>query len=426
MGSNKTNLPRRRRHARGQRAARAEERRQQQQRRRQGRWRERDPFAGLVLDETFVAGATRYEAPARTRAAIARFGPVEEGRPAWRPGPSPRRRRTPSRQSLATTARPRAWSPGRIVLALISIALLGSTTYQCARSKVDNPPPTALSADAPRAFSSPGDPATDADISPDLHRWDWKPGRCYRWPQAAVDVPVDDVPCAEPHLFEAVGPLDLEPAYPQDAPYPSVSQWTDIGERHCGPLMTPYLGRPIDPFGRFAASLIRPPKSGWEAGDRKVVCGLIFRGSSKSDNVWILSTFSGSVRGADQALTYSPGTCFRHRVDNHQDQVPCDQSHHTQSIGTATLPDTTDGGPPSPERFDELAKAACMPHVAPYLAHDFGGAAAQGGWHLIRPESWRAGTRSTTCTVGLVDQAGKEVETTGPLSPTDTSGTFTA
>jgi hypothetical protein len=35
--------------------------------------RDDDPFAGLVLDEDFVRGASAYEAPARTRAAIARF-----------------------------------------------------------------------------------------------------------------------------------------------------------------------------------------------------------------------------------------------------------------------------------------------------------------------------------------------------------------
>lgn len=388
-----------------------------------------DPFAGLVLDESFVAGATRYEAPARTRAAIARFGPVEGGRTAWRPHPRARRSRLRSTRPFPDAA-PRTGSRGRIVLALISLVLLGSVVYPFVMSKINDAPPTTVSADAPDSSgSSSGDPVTDPeaydDHSPDLRRWDWKSGRCYSWPQVSTDVPVDDVPCAEPHLFEVVGPLDLSPAYPRDAPYPSISQWNDLEARHCGPLVTPYLGHPLDPFGRFAAGTIHPRRPEWETGDRDVVCGLSIRSDAPADTPWLMSTFSGSVRGADQAMTYPPGTCFRNTTDDSQEQVSCQEPHHAQTVGTITLADTADGAPPSSEALEDLVQAACAPQTAPYLAQHFDGATAQGGWHLIHPESWLAGTRSTSCTVGFIDQAGNEVETTGPLSPTDSSGTFT-
>ncbi|MCK9930392.1 septum formation family protein [Frankia sp. Mgl5] len=385
-----------------------------------------DPFAGLVLDESFVAGATRYEAPARTRAAIARFGPVEDGRTAWRPHPRARRSRLRSTRPFPDAA-PRTGSRGRIVLALISLVLLGSVVYPFVMSKINDAPPTTVSADAPG--SAPGDPAGGPDAyddhSPDLRRWDWKSGRCYSWPQVNTDVPVDDVPCAEPHLFEAVGPLDLSPAYPRDAPYPSGSQWDDIGARHCGPPADQYLGHPVDPFGRYAASTIHPQRPEWETGDRDVVCGLIIRSDAPRDTPWLMSTFSGGVRGADQAMTYQPGTCFRDAADDSQEQVSCQEPHHAQTVGTITLPDTADGAPPSSEVLEDLVEAACAPQVAPYRTQGVDGATVQTGWHLIRPESWNAGTRSTTCTVSLVDQAGNRLETTGPLSPTDHSGTFT-
>lgn len=388
-----------------------------------------DPFAGLVLDESFVAGATRYEAPARTRAAIARFGPVEDERTAWRPHRRARRSRLRSTRPFPDAA-PRTGSRGRIVLALISLVLLGGVVYPFIMSKVNDAPPTTVSADAPDSSgSSPGDPVTDPDAyddhSPDLRRWNWKSGRCYSWPQVSTDVPVDDVTCAEPHLFEVVGPLDLSPAYPRDAPYPSASQWRDIGARHCGPPATAYLGHPVDPFGRYAASTLHPQRPEWETGGRDVVCGLIIRSDAPRDTPWLMTTFTGSVRGADQAMTYPPGTCFRHTTDDTREEVSCQEAHHTQTIGTVTLPDTADGAPPSSEVFEDLAQAACAPQVAPYLGQHFDGATARGGWHLIHPESWRAGTRSTNCAVSFIDQAGDEVETTGPLSPTDRSGTFT-
>jgi hypothetical protein len=59
--------------------------------------REDDPFAGLVLDESFIRAAKFSEAPARTRDAIARYAHLEKpvfgtGRPPERPPRSPRRR----------------------------------------------------------------------------------------------------------------------------------------------------------------------------------------------------------------------------------------------------------------------------------------------------------------------------------------------
>ncbi|EFC83843.1 septum formation family protein [Parafrankia sp. EUN1f] len=404
---------------------------------------EPDPFAGLVLDDAFVAAATRYEAPARTRDAIARFGAAEDERSPLLAKPRPTRaRRGRWAGSAGRTPRPPrgrsllsspsatggGWTRGRVILAVISLTLLVSTLVAFVRSEfdLDDVPRTTVPAAAPSSPADPtgpaaGEPADASDESlPELHRWKWESGRCYRWTQVPVDVSVDDVPCATPHLFEAVGRLDLGPAYPDDAPYPS--QWNDVADRHCGPLVTKYLGYSLDPFGRYAASTIHPRRPEWDSGGREVVCGLVVKGEADPSRPWFLDTFSGGVRGADQAMIFPAGTCFRHAADELDDVVPCEEPHHTESVGTAVLPDTVDGAPPSAERFDELAEAACAPRFAPYLGHGNGargngGVVVQGNWHLIRPESWRAGTRSTTCLVGLVDDMGQAVATTGRLDP---------
>ncbi|KPM51091.1 hypothetical protein CcI49_10220 [Frankia sp. CcI49] len=389
---------------------------------------EPDPFAGLVLDDAFVAAATRYEAPARTRDAIARFGAAEDERSPLLA--KPRRARGRRARWAGSAGRPPrpprgGWTRGRVILAAISLTLLVSTLVAFVRSEFDDVPRTTVPAAAPGPSAGPTGPAAGetADASdenfPELRRWTWESGHCYRWSQASGDTSVKDVPCAGPHLFEAVGRLDLSPAYPDDAPYPS--EWNDIADRHCGPMVTTYLGYSLDPFGRYTASSIHPPRPEWGDGHREVVCGLAVKGEVDPARPWFLYTFSGGVRGADQAQTFPAGTCFREVADQQDDVVPCEGPHHFESVGTAVLPDSADGAPPSVERIDELTDAACSPRFAPYLDHGDsrgnGGVVVEVSWHRIHPESWRAGTRTATCLVGLVDGAGRPVETTGRLDP---------
>ncbi|SQD94051.1 MULTISPECIES: septum formation family protein [unclassified Parafrankia] len=398
-----------------------------------------DPFADLVLDEAFIAGATRYEAPARTRAAVARFGPLEDGSTPWRSygGGRPRRAGGASGPLLGRgrasqpipEISPRPRSRGRIVLALISVVLLSTTVYGFVASAVDSPPSTTLSADPPTpAGSASGRDAIAEESLPDLYRRDWTAGHCYTWLQRDVSTAVNDVPCAGPHLFEAVGPLDVGSAYPEGATYPSPAEWVVLGRRQCEPLITAYLGYGLDPFGRFGTSVLHPKEAEWDTGERDIVCGLSLHPSPTAP--YEVPDLEGQVRGADQALTYPTGTCFRTNAEGRNEVVPCEQSHHSQSVGTATLADTAEGAPNSAplsaERLDELIDAACAPRIAPYLDRGFGGASVQGGSHSLPPASRWVGTRSTTCTVSLVDRNGRKLETTGLLSPDDDSGSFKA
>ncbi|WP_018635375.1 septum formation family protein [Parafrankia elaeagni] len=391
-----------------------------------------DPFAGLVLDEAFVSAATRYEAPARTRQAVARFAPLEDER-AWR-GSGPRRgRRGAARRAARTAAAASrravppgpaardlgspAHSRGYLILAIVCLLLLAGLLYGFGRPMADDPPRTTITTGSSAPPGGSPAAAGDGDLGPDLSlpQAQWRAGRCYSWIQSAPASPVDDVPCAGQHLFEAVGPLDISPAFPDNHHFPSRAEWEAIAHTHCGPVITAYLGYPLDPFGRFVDDIIRPSRAGWDGGDRIIVCGLAAAGTTADDDGWS-PPFEGTVRGADQAHAHPPGTCFR-GGDGSSTVAPCDSPHHAQSVGSARLPDTADGQPPSSTVFSELAAAACAASTAPYLGPGPAGAVFQESWHLIRPESWRAGTRTTTCTVRLVDANGQLQEMSGLLAP---------
>ncbi|MCK9930390.1 septum formation family protein [Frankia sp. Mgl5] len=270
-----------------------------------------DPFADLVLDEAFIAGATRYEAPARTRAALARFGPLEDGSTPWCSSGAgrPRRAGGTSGQPLAhgrmfrpfPEFSPPPRSRARIVLALLSAVLFVTTVYGFVASAGDSPPSTTLSAGPPPAAGN--DPGRDAaaESLPDLHRRDWTAGHCYTWLQRDAGSAVDDVPCAGRHLFEVVGPLDVESTYPGGEPYPSPAEWYALGEWHCEPLVTAYLGYGLDPSGRFAMNILHPGEPEWNAGERDIVCGLSLRPAPETPNE--VPDLEGQVRGADQART---------------------------------------------------------------------------------------------------------------------------
>ncbi|MCK9893560.1 septum formation family protein [Frankia sp. AgB32] len=374
---------------------------------------EPDPFADLVLDENFVRSATRYEPPARTRSALARFGSPDD----------PTSRKTARRQRAGRSGHgrtpspsPRRW-PGHRVVPVLGVVVLVSCVVAFLLDRLDGTPGAALpavgraGADAPHA--QPGSVALEQE--PELLRWRWTSGHCYTWDQRNTQTSVADVSCAGPHLFEAVGDLDLGRAYPVGRSFPGPEQWGAIASRHCDPLITPYLGYSLDPAGRFAAGTIHPLRSGWEAGTRRVVCGLIAR-SRNSDTS--MPVFGGQVRGADQAFTYPAGTCFRLDGEGRDVEVDCAQPHHAQSVGPATLADIPGGEPPSQARFTELASAACGPLLDPYLRQPrFGGAVVNRGWQVLADESWRAGTRATTCTVRFSDAAGNPKEAVGVLTP---------
>jgi hypothetical protein len=136
----------------------------------------------------------------------------------------------------------------------------------------------------PKLRHSPADPTdtgTDTAVStaapsvgPDgmrvyLDNTSYTPGHCYTWEQTdTIDTGAQDVPCAGPHLFEAVSTTQIRSdQYPDGSDYPSSDAWGTITTMYCSAAVTTFLGHPLDPHGLFA---IAHPSPRWTTGTRAI------------------------------------------------------------------------------------------------------------------------------------------------------------
>ncbi|WP_239373568.1 septum formation family protein [Frankia sp. Cj5] len=358
-----------------------------------------DPFAGLVLDADFIAGARTYEAPARTRAALARFGAKTDLGRSWSPHP-----RSGFRRAASSRRR-------RFVAALTGLVLLLTAGYAVVRS---GSWPSAHSS-AARTGRTPTPTASPSPDVVELNRQSYARGRCYTWKQDADHATADEVPCSSPHLFEAVKETNIAPDYPSGNAYPTETQWHDMTDRYCGPITRGFLGYPLDPYGRFTNGGIRPVRYSWDMGDRYLVCGLIAAGNDSAPNRFV--AFSGVVEGTDQAWVYPAGTCLQLTATETKGQVPCAVPHQAEVTGATTLPGAANSEPPSEAAFDELVGSRCEVAARRYLGRPFQETSTMRiGWLYLAAESWRAGTRTVTCTVSFFDASGQPAAITGALS----------
>ncbi|SNQ45571.1 conserved hypothetical protein [Frankia canadensis] len=156
-----------------------------------------DPFAGLVLDKSFIRAAPVHEAPARTRAAILRHGGsvaagrADRSRRSARSGWATRFRR----RSAAKPPWPRDWKPRRkrwnpldsqVVGVGLIVAIVAGAGYLVVhrpggRSSSDATP--AAAATTPAATPSAD---TTTDPGAELVQRHYKRGHCFIWDQDAV------------------------------------------------------------------------------------------------------------------------------------------------------------------------------------------------------------------------------------------------
>lgn len=343
-----------------------------------------DPFEGLVLDEAFVRAAGTYEPPARTREALARHRP---GSPrAWSP------------QAARKKSRRRRGLVGLGLVVVVASSWFGAH----ALGLVPGSRP-ATGAAAPTASPSPGRERTLVDRA-------YVPGRCYTWDQRSTSADALEVSCSRPHLFQDVRRTSVH-ALPL-TPFPTEAAWDQITHRACDGFLTAFLGRPLDPDGRYAAGTIRPVRAGWLLGQRDIECGVIFRaprafGVPSTDR---LTPFSGEADAAHQSFSYPVGTCLRiTRADS--GFVPCTSPHGYEVVGATTVrgPAT----PPTDAAFGRLATQPCRRLVSAYVGHPFSDDATEYvGWDPISAAGWRAGERTFDCYLAF-SRNGRSVEVTG-------------
>jgi hypothetical protein len=152
----------------------------------------------------------------------------------------------------------------------------------------------------------------------------------------------------------------------------------------------------------------------WDQGDRRIVCGLSQWDRTAARTQGLFPTFTGDVRGADQSLVYSTGTCLSKNATTVLGTVACASPHEAVAVGSITLPGGPDAIAPTADQFDALAQLPCLK-----LAQDYFGAAfdnttsATTDWLPIAPDSWNAGSRSFTCTVLYTTAGGAPRAVTG-------------
>lgn len=330
-----------------------------------------------------------------------------------------RRGRPDARAGTRGTRRARIRTIGRrgqLVAVAVNLVLLGAAVYGVTELRADHS--GGESADpndaGPSAAGSAPAPPAGSGAAVGFPRWDYAPGRCYSWPRGSASPLVYDVPCEGVHHFEAVGSTNIREDYPAGAAYPTPPRWETVANRYCIPVIEQYLGHRLDPNGRFRPGLMRPLENAWKTNQRAISCG-ISAGTTSDPPEFI--PFEGGAFGADQSFVYPTGTCLRRESDGLFVDVPCGTPHHAESIGPVTSPETGDGAPPSEAWQNERLGAQCMSSAARYLeVGHFGDALVNAQWGLLRPESWRTGTRRTTCFIGFTDDAGSPVPVTGSIT----------
>jgi hypothetical protein len=221
-------------------------------------------------------------------------------------------------------------------------------------------------------------------------------GTCLTWRRDDAS-DVREVPCAQSHLFESVGPVTAPQA--PGTPFPADDAWQQVVTDRCTPLARDYLGGKLDPAGRFRPGALKPTQAAWDAGDRTVRCGLQAPGRSGA-----LFSSTGGVRDADQAVVFDAGTCLGLAGKEVSDPVDCATAHAAEVAGTVDLGKQFTGGLPSVDDQDNYLQPTCAK-----IAQDHVGGAQKLTdskltvyWTNLGQESWDAGTRRVDCNLGAL------------------------
>jgi hypothetical protein len=226
-------------------------------------------------------------------------------------------------------------------------------------------------------------------------------GSCLTWSKPdAADAKA--VPCAQPHMFEVVGVVDISAQYPKGAPSPDLKLWRQIAQEHCAEPAEKYLGTPLDPFGKLTVGLLRPPEQKWAEGDRQLRCGVQWAGPGGE-----LQPLTGPAAEQDQSLVWEPGTCLALQGKTVGDPVDCAGPHSYEIIATLDLTDRFDDGYPSESSQQTWLDVECNKAADEYTGD--ADLAEQGlilGWDVREQESWNVGSTKVNCKVGAALEDG--------------------
>jgi hypothetical protein len=212
------------------------------------------------------------------------------------------------------------------------------------------------------------------------------------------------VSCAQPHLFEVTGTLDLQD-FGAQAAFPDPARWQQLVTERCTQRTTQALADHFDPFGRFTVGAIKPSEAGWLRGDRTLRCGV-----QSAGRTGMLFATTGSVLTQEQSDVHPPGVCLGNDGKAVGDPVDCAAPHAIEVVGVVDLKDAFPKAYPDEAAQDRVLNTECT-----RLAKDFSGGPAVVAtkgltlfWETLRMESWQAGSTRVDCRLGafLPDRSG--------------------
>lgn len=219
-------------------------------------------------------------------------------------------------------------------------------------------------------------------------------GSCLTWTKLDSS-DMRKIACEKPHLFEVIGVLSIAKQYPEGRPPPDRQTWRQITQQKCSERAKTYLGKPLDPHGKYTVNSLRPSDEQWEEGDRKLRCGL-----QRVTPGGALQPLSGPAAKHDQSDTYEPGTCLGLVRGTVGDPVDCSKAHAYEIVGTIDLgKEFTDGYPAEKDQQTYLDKT-CSEEVDKYS----GGKDIQKNglvltWDTRQKASWEAGSKKVNCKI---------------------------
>ncbi|WP_245976138.1 septum formation family protein [Amycolatopsis palatopharyngis] len=250
-------------------------------------------------------------------------------------------------------------------------------------------------------------------------------GSCLTWSEPdAADART--ISCAEPHLFEVVGVVDISDKFPQGAPSPDLKLWRQIAQEHCSEPAEKYLGTKLDPFGKLTVGLLRPPEAKWAEGDRQLRCGVQWAGPGGE-----LQPLTGPAKEQDQSMVWEPGTCLALMGKTVGDPVDCAGPHSYEIVATLDLKDRFEDGWPNQDDQQTWLDVECNKAADKYTGDaDLDKKGLILGWDVREQESWAVGSTKVNCKVGaaLEDGSGlavvkgsvkKAEKTTTPSKPAE-------
>jgi Septum formation len=228
-------------------------------------------------------------------------------------------------------------------------------------------------------------------------------GNCLNWVQPdASDIRI--VPCAQPHLYEVTGVVNIADKYPPGAPAPTVDQWRDIAMSRCTDGAGSYLGKQLDPFGKFTVGALRPGSDEWANGDRDMRCVLQWAAPGGA-----LQPITGNAANQSQAAVWNPGTCLSLADKTVGNPVDCARPHAYEIVATIDLKTHFSGAYPSQKNQAAWLDTECSHDVQGYAGGvDLNAQHLILTWDLREQESWDAGSTLVNCEVGakLPDNSG--------------------